>query len=118
MAIVTLHNRYHEPFVGMYDGQDYVVADKDIALPDYIARHLRRQSIIRDNPISGEADYLLAVLEDGDPVTPVEVIPADTFDRSDTDWAKTKIIPSGVRHFRPVSREGTAASHDVTTKER
>jgi hypothetical protein len=116
MAIYTVHNRYHEKFVGMFDGQVYEVGVKDTAFPDYIARHLQRQSIMRDNPITGERLYQLAILELGDDTSPIEFRPEDPFDRSDTDWPKTKLVPSGINR---IARAPKADSSDrqVGTKE-
>ena len=116
MAIVTLKNRYREPFIGMYDGVEYTV-DDTLAVPEYIGNHLKRQSIIRDNPITGDNDYRLGIIERGDPISPLETLPEDPFDRSDTDHPRTKIIPSGVRSTRPAPREGSGQSQ-VLTKER
>jgi hypothetical protein len=116
MAILTLKNRYREPFVGMYDGVEYTV-DDTLAVPDYVAQHLKRQSIYRDNPVTGNNDYRLGILELGDPVDEVVEIPADPFDRSDTDHPKVKYIATGIRSSRPAQREGTGQSQ-VSTKER
>lgn len=116
MAIQTLKNRYREPFVGMYDGVEYTVADT-LAVPDYVALHLKRQSIVRDNPVTGDNEYRLGIIELGDPVDEIKELPADTFDRSDTDHPKVKYIQSGIRSTRPPMREGTGASQ-VSTKER
>lgn len=107
MAIVTVHNRFREPFVGMWDGQVYEVGAKDVAFPDYIARHLRRQSIFRENPVTGETLYQLAVLEDGDDTSPIEEKPVDPFDRSDTEYPKSKVISSGVNRVPRAPREGS-----------
>jgi len=116
MAILIVHNRYHEKFVGMFDGQVYEIGEKDIAFPDYIARHLKKQSIMRDNPITGEQLYQLAIVEDGDDLSPIAEKPLETFDRSDTDWPKSKIISSGINR---IARAPKADSSDrqVGTKE-
>ena len=118
MAILTVHNRYHEKFVGMFDGQIYEIGEKDMAFPDYIARHLKRQSIFRDNPITGDNLYQLAVLEDGDDVAPIEVKPEESFDRSDTDYPKSKIIPSGIHRIARAPKADSGRGETVTTKER
>lgn len=116
MAIFTVHNRYHEKFVGMFDGQTYEIGDKDMAFPDYIARHLQKQSIFRDNPITGERLYQLAILEQGDDVSPIEVKPEDSFDRTDTEWPKTKIIPSSIHRIARAPK-ADSADRQVVTKE-
>lgn len=115
MAIVTVHNRYHEKFVGMFDGQTYEIGEKDVAFPDYIARHLQRQSIFRDNPVSGEVLFQLAILENGDDTSTIVEKPVDPFDRSDTEWPKTKVIPSSVQRTARAPRDGSGAA-EVATK--
>jgi hypothetical protein len=119
MAIFTIKNRYAaEPFVGMYDGQEYVVKDT-LAVPDYVAHHLKRQSIIRDNPVTGDNDYRLAILElDGEP-EPVTELPIETLDRSDMDMPKTVLRQTGIRHAQPM-RKATFGSLDIaeSAKER
>jgi hypothetical protein len=116
MAIYTLKNRFSEPFVGMYDGVEYTVADT-LAVPDYIAQHLKRQSIVRDNPITGDNAYRLGIVEIGDPIDPIAELPAESFDRSDTDHPRSKLISSGIRSARPAPREGSGVSQ-VSTKDR
>lgn len=119
MAILIVHNRHRDKFVGMFDGQVYEVGEKDVAFPDYIARHLRGQSILKDNPVTGDRLYQLAVIEDGDDVSPIEEKPEDPFDRSDTDWPKSKVIPSGVNRVSRAPREGSGQSGAGTSnKER
>ena len=91
--ILTLKNRFPgKPFEGRFDGQPYTVSDT-LAVPDYIAYHLKRHSIVKDNPVTGEADYQLCILEiDGD-VEPLLEIPAESLDRQDMDYPKTKLVP-------------------------
>jgi hypothetical protein len=117
MAIVTLKNRWREPFVGMYDGKEYEIADT-LLVPDYIGEHLKRQSIVRDNPVFPSANtYQLGIVEKGDDVSPILEKPVEAFDRSDTEHPKSKIVPSGIRQNAPAPREGSGANQ-VLTKER
>ena len=100
MAILTVKNRYPaEAFIGRFDGQRYEVKDR-LAVPDYVAHHLKRQSIVRDNPVTGESVYRLSIVElDGDqPV--LDALPVETLDRTDMEFPKAKLIP-GVK--TPVS---------------
>lgn len=115
--MLTVKNRYREPFIGMFDGQEYVVVDT-ATLPDHVAQHLKRQSIIRDNPITGDNDYQLGIVENEDPLEPILELPAETFDRSDTDYPKSKVIPSGIRMGRPAPRTGTGEHSASSSKER
>lgn len=104
--MLTVHNRYSkEPFIGMYDGEKYVIKDV-VTLPDYIAYHLRKQSIIRDNPITGDNSYRLGIVELGDDVSPLTELPLESLDRTDMDWRKVKIIPSNVKPTMP-ERKGS-----------
>jgi len=115
MALLTLKNRYtKEAFVGMYDGEIYTIVDEAI-LPVHAARHLKNQSIIRDNPVTGDNEYRLGIIEAGDDVSPLDVLPEETFDRSDTDYPKSKVIQSNIRQGRPVPRTGPGTS-EVATK--
>lgn len=105
MAILTVKNRWREPFIGMWDGETYVVKDT-LVVPDYIAIHLKKQSIIRDNPVNaGANDYQLGIVENGDNVEPLAEIPAESFDRSDMDeFRKVVLKPSGIRQSGPSLR--------------
>jgi hypothetical protein len=105
MAILTVKNRWHEPFIGMFDGETYVVKDT-LAVPEHIALHLKRQSIIRDNPVNpGTNDYRLGIVERNDVLTPLSEIPAESLDRTDMDdFRKVVIKPSGIRQAPPVPK--------------
>lgn len=103
MAILTVKNRYAaEPFVGMFDGETYVVKDT-LAVPDFVAYHLKRQSICKDNPVDpGANQYRLAIVERGDDDSPLDELPAESLDRSDmNEFSKTKLIGSNVKTARP-----------------
>lgn len=104
MAILTLKNRYPaEPFIGRFDGQPYVVTDT-LAVPDHVAFHLKKQSIVKDNPVTGEATYRLCILErDGD-MEPLEELPAESLDRQDMDFPKA-ILVKGVKTPAPQRAE-------------
>ena len=118
MGLLTVQNRTENPFVGMWDGIEYVVADR-LTVPDYIAHHLKGQSIARDNPLFPESNmYRLGIVELGDDVNPLESIPLESLDRSDFDeLRKVRIVQSGIRTAR-APREGTGASGVTTSKER
>jgi len=104
LAILTLKNRYPaEAFDGRFDGQRYIVKDK-LAVPDYVAHHLKKQSIVRDNPVTGENEYRLSIVEiDGDQPM-LDSLPVETLDRTDMDFPKAKLIP-GVKTPVPQQRE-------------
>lgn len=105
MVLLTVKNRWHEPFVGMFDGQVYRVEDV-LTVPDYIAIHLKRQSIIRDNPVNaGANEYRLAIVEWNDNSEPLTQLPAESLDRTDlNEFRKVIIKSSGVRQSIPAPR--------------
>ncbi len=106
MAILTVKNRYAaEPFVGMFDGETYTVVDT-LAVLDYVAHHLKKQSIFKDNPATGYNEYRLAILELGDDDSPVGELPVESMDRTDmNEYQKVKYVGSGVRQARPERKE-------------
>lgn len=118
MAILTVKNRWKEPFTGMYDAQEYTVVDT-LAVPDYVARHIKSQSIIRDNPVTGDNDYQLAIIEDGDDQTPLVEIPVESLDRADMpDFRKVVIKGSGVRIVAPMpGSKGQRGDQTIRTTE-
>lgn len=111
MAILTVKNRHSEPFVGMFDGETYEVVDT-LAVPDYIAEHLKKQSIVRDNPVNaGANEYRLGIVEKGDDVSPLAALPQESFDRSDmNEFTKVVIKPSGIRQTAPAPKPGQSSA--------
>lgn len=115
MAIVTVKNRYPDkPFEGCYDGKSIVVADKPVLLEEYTARHIKKQSIIRDNPIDPSLnEYRLYIVEDDGEQAPVFAdLPIESLDRSDMEFPKVKYIQGKRPAAPPEKREQTAV---VTT---
>lgn len=115
MAILTVKNRRPDVFIGMFDGQTYEVKET-LAVPDYVAHHLKRQSIVRDNPVNpGMNEYRLGIVELGDPVTPLGDLPPESLDRSDMDeFRKVVIKPSGIRSTIPAPKGAVAQSIRTT----
>ena len=116
MAILTVKNRYREPYIGVFDGQTYVIEDT-LTVPDYVAYHLKRKSVCKDNPVDPGANvYRLAILEKGDDDSPLDEIPVEAMDRTDmNEFQKVKIVGSGARPGRPERRErfGTITTKDA-----
>ena len=109
MAIFTLKNRSTDrPFVGMYDGEQYTIAPAStLSVTDNVAYHLKRQSILKDNPIDPRAnEYQLAIVEKNDEASPLSgEAPVESFDRSDMDdFRKVEYRKSGARPAAPVAR--------------
>ena len=112
MGLLTVVNRHEAPFVGMWDGQEYVVSDR-LTVPDFIAWHLKKQSIVSDNPVvPGDNVYRLGILETGDDLSPIEaVLPAESLSRRDFDeFQKVNLVPSGIRTSRPEPKTTLAGS--------
>ena len=119
MAIYTLKNRWRTPFIGMFNGETYEVKDT-LAVPDYIAHHLKKQSIIRDNPITGDNDYRLGIVEIGDNVEPLKLgeLPLESLDRSDMEeFRKVVIKPSGIHTAAPGPRRSANPEAPIRTTE-
>ena len=117
MEILTLKNRYREPFEGMYDGEKYVVVDT-LAVPAFIAHHLKRQSIFRDNPIAGVQEYRLAIQELDGEMDEILELPPESLDRSDMEHPKVKYVDSKVRPTPPAQRGSGRFDSMPMTKER
>lgn len=91
MKLLTIRNRFPKTaFKGMYDGVPYEISDR-MTIPDFIARHLKKQSIIKDNPVTGEQEYRLTILEEDGDVEDLELLPRESLDRSDfADFRKVE----------------------------
>lgn len=117
MVIYTVKNRWSEPFVGMFDGQVYTVVD-ELKVPDYIAHHLKKQSVIRDNPITSANEYQLGIVELNDTVAPLAEKPLESLDRTDMDeFRKVVLKPSGIRSNAPATRGYARPEAAVRTTE-
>ena len=109
MAILTLKNRSTDrEFVGMFNGEQYTIKPNEtLAVVDAVAFHLKRQSILKDNPIDPRAnDYQLGIVERGDVVDPIQGdAPIETLDRSDMDsFRKVEYRKSGARPAAPAPK--------------
>jgi hypothetical protein len=75
----------------MFDGVPYSFEPgQELTLPDDVARHLRKRSLISDNPVTGVGVFALAIkgIESEDPVTrPMEIL-----DREGTDLPKVQYV--------------------------
>ena len=108
--LLTVRNRYAQTaFEGMYDGISYKVVT-DLTLPDHIARHLKKRSLIRDNPVTGEQEFRLAIVEEGDEDTPLEMLPRESLDRTDMDYRRVTYIETNTRPVPPPSKADRVVS--------
>ena len=117
MELLTVRNRYPaQPFVGRYDGQEYVVKDT-LTVPDNVARHLQGQSVVRDNPITGEREYRLAIVETDGPMDNLESLPIETLDRTDFDvFRKVQIVDLKANKPVPPAPRGSGRDVAIVTK--
>ena len=116
MAVYNIKNRYKEDFHGKYDGVSYnIPAGKTVPLLDYVALHLRNQSVIKDNPVTGEREFKLAIVELGDDDSPLTEIPIESMDRTDMDLRKVRIVDLRSKPIPPARHDGERV---MITKER
>jgi len=104
----------------MFDGQEYVVADR-LSVPSHVARHLQGQSVVRDNPITGEREYRLAIVEEEGEKEDLVALPSESLDRSDYDsFRKVEYVTTKSPIPRPAPRgSGRGDSAAITSsKER
>lgn len=105
--IVTLLNRTSKEVVGMWDGKPHrIPAGKKVAIPRIAAEAIRRQNPVMgsEDPYTGDMDYLVSILEDGEPETPVEQ--SDRITRMNrTQIGKNDVIVEG--------RNGLYSAKDV-----
>lgn len=81
MDVVTLVNRSSKDVQGKWDGRPYIVkAHAKVALPTIVAEAIKRQNVVMgsEDPFTGDMEYLVAIVEQGDPETPIEQTPAIT----------------------------------------
>jgi hypothetical protein len=75
MEVVTLVNRSSKPVKGLWDGKPYILAPNGkVALPVVVAEAIKRQNVVMgtEDPFSGEMECLVGIVEQGDPLTPIE----------------------------------------------
>ena len=120
MAIFTLKNRSTDrPFVGMFDGETYTIEpDGTMAVVDTVAFHLKRQSILKDNPIDPRVNvYQLGIVEKKDELSPLKgEAPIESLDRSDMDdFRKVEYRKSNARPAAPPQRASITTSPGSST---
>lgn len=75
MAImVTLVNRSSKPLIGTWDGKHTVIAPGKHEFPDYKAQKFKDQNPVMgsEDPRTGHIEYLMGIVEEGDPIDPIE----------------------------------------------
>ena len=102
----TLVNRLDEKLEVMFDGIPYEFEPYgEVTLPDLVARHLRKRSLIKDNPVTGQGVFALA-RKGIDPTEPV-ARDGELLDRTDMEVKKVELVrlnnPVGGRDGGPNS---------------
>jgi hypothetical protein len=75
MEIVTVYNRTSKPVTGLWDGKPRVIPPHGKqAFPEVVAEAIKRQNVVMgsEDPFTGEMQYLVAILEFGDPQDDIE----------------------------------------------
>lgn len=116
MAIKTLVNRYRgEPYTGMFAGEPYEIRTT-LAVPDYVAYHLRDHSVVKDNPVNPAANVYRLGIEGEDDCSLIDELPMEALDRSDMDtFTKVQYLQ---RRGQPLPPQARAVSAGAGSKER
>src|SRR5258708_10008063 len=71
---VTLINRTAKPLNGTWDGRSYSIGPGKNSFPALMALKFKEQNPIfgSQDPFSMDKQYLLGIVEDNDPITPIE----------------------------------------------
>lgn len=75
MELVTVVNRSSKVVNGKWDGRPYAIAaNGKVALPVIVAEAIKRQNAVMgsEDPYSGDMEYLIAIVEQGDDQSPIE----------------------------------------------
>lgn len=81
--MMTLVNMLDEQLEVLFDGTPYVFeAGQELTVPEEIGRHLRKRSLLRDNPVSGKGVFALAVKGVDDQRATPTTRPVELLDRS------------------------------------
>lgn len=98
MAImVTLVNRSSKTVFGTWDGRKYPITPGKHEFPDYKAIKFKDQNPVMgsEDVRTGHVDYLLGIVEEGDPIDPIEqnLDAVEKWDRSKMGGPKVDIVP-------------------------
>ncbi len=74
MQYVTVVNRTTRALQGVWDGRTYTIPPGSSSWPQLQAQRFKAQNPIMgtENPYTGERQYLIGIVEDGDDCTPTE----------------------------------------------
>jgi hypothetical protein len=105
MDLVKVVNRSQRKLGCTWDGKRYMVEPGESVHPRLIAEALRRSNPIfgSDDPITGELQYLIAIPDYGDSVTPIEQSDEiELYHRSkEKNAIPIMVIPGNTRMTRP-----------------
>ncbi len=75
MELLTVVNRSSKDITGVWDGKPNVIkANSKGAFPATVAEAMKRQNVVMgsEDPYTGEMEYLVGIVEQGDDVSPIE----------------------------------------------
>lgn len=98
--MVTLVNRTSKTLFGTWDGRKYPIAPGKHEFPDYKAMKFRDQNpqMGSENVRTGHIEYLLAIVEEGDDLSPIEqnLDAVEKWDRKTLGGTKKVEVVEGV----------------------
>jgi hypothetical protein len=113
MQYVTLVNRTKRNLEGTWDGRTYTAVPGKNEYPERIAEAIKRKNPIygSDNEVTGELQYLLGIVEQGDPIDDIEQSSeVELYNRSHFKNAVPIMIVPGNTGMYSVRRSDVAAN--------
>lgn len=106
--LVTLVNRSSKTLTGTWDGRQYDLIPGRHAFPAHIALKFKLQNPVMgsEDRFANHTDYLLGIVEEGDPITPIEQTDAiERWTRTEQEMQRVEVIPgkTGVYSGRDVA---------------
>lgn len=104
MRYLTLFNRTSKVLEGVWDGRIHMIKPGRNEFPETLAYKFRDQHPLMgsQDPYSLEKEYLCAIEEEGDPLTPIEQSDSiELMDRSRLKNALPVIVVQGEGLYRP-----------------
>lgn len=120
--MVTLVNRSSKALIGTWDGKHYIINPGKHEFPDYKAYKFKDQNPVMgsEDVRTGHVDYLIGIIEEGDPIDPIEQNPnaVEKWDRKTLGGKKqVEIVPgdNGLYSRAQLADPPGAKSGPVTT---
>lgn len=108
MEVVTVVNRTSKELIGTWDGKpNRIPAHGKSALPLVVAEAMKRQNVLMgsEDPFTGNMQYLVGIVEQGDPIDEIEQTPAITRMNRKPLGKNEEVIPgvNGIYSVRDVA---------------